>query len=55
MDDDRRPRQNMAAAIIVIMLAGIGTWALLAFKHSNDVMDCYAAHLRNCEPVKTSP
>ena len=51
MDDDKRQRENLVAAGAVILLIVLGAWALLAFKKSNDTMDCYAAHHRNCEPA----
>jgi hypothetical protein len=51
MDDDQRQRQNLQAAIAVILLIVLGAWALVAFKKSNDTMDCYAAHHRDCDPA----
>ena len=51
MDDDQRRRENLQVAMAVILLVVLGVWGLVAFNKSNDTMDCYAAHHRNCDPV----
>jgi len=51
MDDDQRNRQNLYAALAVILLVAVGVWALVAFKHSSDRLECEAAHHRNCDSL----
>ena len=51
MDDDQRQRQNLAVAVAAILLVALSIWALIAFKKSNETMDCYAANHRNCDPA----
>lgn len=51
MDDDQRNRQNLYAALAVILLVVISVWALVAFKHSSDKLACEAAHHRDCDTL----
>jgi hypothetical protein len=50
-DEDRNqdtPWLGLAVAILIVVL---GIWALIAFKHSSDMLDCLASGRHNCAPV----
>jgi hypothetical protein len=49
---DRRDRQNLAVAVLVIALVLGGVWLMNAIRHNGLVEDCLMARRRNCDALK---
>ena len=46
---DERDKQNLAAAIVVIVLLVAGYWLMTTMHRHGVVEDCLMAHRRNCD------
>lgn len=48
---DTRDRQNLAAAIVVIVLVIAGVWLMNTMRRNSEVEDCLMQHRRNCDAI----
>jgi hypothetical protein len=48
---DARDRQNLAAAIVVVILIIAGVWLMTNMRRNGQVEDCLMAHRRNCDAL----
>lgn len=48
---DRQDKQNLAAAIVAIVLLGAGYWLMTSMHNHGLVEDCLMARRRNCDQL----
>jgi hypothetical protein len=48
---DQRDRQNLAVAVVVIVLVVAGVWLMYTMRRNGLVEDCLMAHRRNCDAL----
>lgn len=48
---DQRDRQNLAVAVVVIVLVVAGVWLMNTMRRNGLVEDCLMAHRRNCDAL----
>jgi hypothetical protein len=49
-EEPRSDAATLAGLAAVIALVALAVWALLAFQHSSNTMDCMAAGHHDCTP-----
>jgi hypothetical protein len=48
---DQQDRQNIAVAVVVIVLILAGVWLMNTMRRNGQVEDCLMAHRRNCDAL----
>lgn len=48
---DERDRQNLAVAVVVIVILVAGVWLMNTMRRHGQVEDCLMAHRRNCDAL----
>jgi uncharacterized membrane protein YjjP (DUF1212 family) len=48
---DQQDRQNIAVAVVVIVLIVAGVWLMNTMRRNGQVEDCLMAHRRNCDAL----
>ena len=48
---DPRDRQNLAVAVVVVLLVVVGVWLMNTMRRNGQVEDCLMAHRRNCDAI----
>lgn len=46
---DRRDRQNLAVALVVILLIGLGYWVMTSMRRQSQIEDCLMQRRRDCD------
>jgi uncharacterized membrane protein YjjP (DUF1212 family) len=48
---NQQDRQNIAVAVVVIVLIVAGVWLMNTMRRNGQVEDCLMAHRRNCDAL----
>lgn len=48
---DRRDRQNLAVAVVVILLIGVGYWVMTSIRRQGKIEECLMQRRSNCDQL----